>query len=487
MRAVRSTSALVAMAAAAFLAVGSVPAAAAPGSGQGADAMRGKAACTPTAPYTGCQLFNFTGSRQSFTVPEKAIELKAELKGASGGGSGAPIANQHGGAGGLTTATMPVKPGDTLSVTVGGGGKSGASTSLGGYMGGGHGGRGTRSGAGGGGLSALWKDSGTTNPLAIAGGGGGAPGGSGQAGAAGGDGGGTTGGAGTLPTNGGGGTQSAGGAAGDIGRACTTAPEVGAKFQGGKAGFGGDSDSGGGGGGGWYGGGGGGCAPNLGLGDAGGGGGSGYVNTALGVTGTTTEGGGAAAVRAQQDGKNGTVKLQWRLLEPPTITGPVTGDLEGEGEPGAVVTVKDKDGNTVCTATVEADGSWSCTPTELLPCGPNVFTATQEKGGVTSDAGTHTVEVGEPCLSPPVITDAGEKKPVTGKSKVEDPATVTVRDQDGNVVCTATVKADGTWSCKPKKPLPPCTELTATVTKDGVTSNPSKLYRTYCPPKYGKK
>ncbi|MER7170921.1 Ig-like domain-containing protein [Streptomyces mesophilus] len=356
-------------------------------------------------------------------------------------------------------------------------------------MGGGDGGRGSRSAGGGGGLSAIWQGAAGGTPLVVAGGGGGAPGGSSQADTAGRMGGGSTGESRvSAQLSGGSGRQTAPGPAGvGVGCTATTVATEGAQFKGGAGATGGAIDAGGGGGAGWYGGGGGGCAAGPIVGDGGGGGGSGYLNTALQVAGTTAQGGGGTAGTNMTNGGNGTVKIQWRLLEPPTITGPITGDLEGEGEPGAVVTVKDKDGNTVCTATVEPDGSWSCTPSKLMPCGPNEFTATQTKGGVTSDVGTYTVEVGQPCISPPVITDAGEKKPVTGKSKVTSPATVTVRDQDGNVVCTTTVKADGTWSCKPKKPLPPCTELTATVTKDGVTSKPSKMYRTYCPPKYGMK
>ncbi|MBC9719149.1 hypothetical protein H9Y04_42225 [Streptomyces sp. TRM66268-LWL] len=435
--------------------------------------------------------FAYTGANQTFTVPDRAIELKAELKGAGGGGSfELPPAggSQQAGAGGVTTATMPVQPGQQLTVVVGGGGKSGDNGRRGGFGGGGHGGNSGRAGGGGGGRSGIALG---TTQLAIAGGGGGAGGGTSQPGAAAGAGGGTTGAGATIPAVGGGGTESAGGAAG-AGSGCTALPLEGVRLQGGSGGSmnntTGTPDAGGGGGGGWFGGGGGACSSATSrFGDGGGGGGSGYLNSSRQVTGTTTQGGGGTAGTNTKDGGNGSVKLQWRLLEPPTITGPVTGDLEGEGEPGAVVTVKDKDGNTVCTATVNPDGSWSCTPSKLMPCGPNEFTATQTKGGVTSEVGSYTVDVGQPCVSPPVITEAEEKEPVTGVAKVKVPAQVTVRDQDGNVVCTATVKADGTWSCSPKKPLPPCTELTATITKDGVTSKPSKMYRTYCPPKYGKK
>ncbi|MDJ1141621.1 Ig-like domain-containing protein, partial [Marinicella marina] len=45
----------------------------------------------------------------------------------------------------------------------------------------------------------------------------------------------------------------------------------------------------------------------------------------------------------------------------PTIITPTNGDpVSGTGEPGAVVTVTTPSGAT-CTATVQLDGTWSCT------------------------------------------------------------------------------------------------------------------------------
>src|SRR5262249_36613755 len=47
-------------------------------------------------------------------------------------------------------------------------------------------------------------------------------------------------------------------------------------------------------------------------------------------------------------------------------------------------------GTTVlCTATVAADGTWSCTPTQALPAGPASLTATQaDQTGIASNAST---------------------------------------------------------------------------------------------------
>src|SRR5205823_13832347 len=106
------------------------------------------------------------------------------------------------GLGGEATATIPVTPGETLSVMVGGQGEPGVNGSgpgAGGFNGGGSGGAttggiGSNPGSGGGGASDIRRG---TDRLVVAGGGGGA-GNSGTAGEAlGGAGGGTTGGDGT--------------------------------------------------------------------------------------------------------------------------------------------------------------------------------------------------------------------------------------------------------------------------------------------------
>jgi hypothetical protein len=215
---------------------------------------------TPLAAQSGHTMtFNFTGAPQSFIVPAGIISLQVNVLGASGSGSPA----ENGGSGGRVQATLPVTPGETLTIVVGGKGVTGG---LGAFNGGGPGGG---LGHGGGGASDIRRGGtrliiagggggGTSNPFGNGGGGGGLVGGTGSGSCGG----------------GGGGTQSAGGAAGTGG----SGGGPGLPGTSGTGGQGGppvspNPNGGGGGGGGLFGGGGGGTCTTSGFGSIGGGGG----------------------------------------------------------------------------------------------------------------------------------------------------------------------------------------------------------------------
>ncbi|WP_370183080.1 glycine-rich protein [Rhodococcus wratislaviensis] len=201
--------------------------------------------------------FTFTGSAQSFTVPEGITSLAVTATGGRGGNSETVL----GGAAAVATGQLTVAAGDALYIQVGGNGGDGDGQA--GYNGGGAGGTGA---SGGGGASDVRTGTGElADRQIVAAGGGGAGdtyiGGAGNlaptgpAGQAGGGGGG-----------GGGATDVAGGLGGNGGTDPHGSP--------GEAGVGGaGAGTGGGGGGGWFGGGGG--AENYGGG--GGGGGSSYA------------------------------------------------------------------------------------------------------------------------------------------------------------------------------------------------------------------
>ena len=189
-----------------------------------------------------------------------------DLFGSQGGGSG----NGQPGLGGHATVTIPLTPGDSIQVNVGGQGQPLFGTGVGGFNGGGNAGP---SGSSGGGASDIRIGGTTLNQRVLVAGGGGGGGNSTATGGAtnGGGGGGLNGADGTtsctiVGPSGGGGTQTMGGSA-------TSPATMGSPGLGGNgANFGG-----GGGGGGSYGGGGGSLL-------AGGGGGSGH-----GPTGTSFE------------------------------------------------------------------------------------------------------------------------------------------------------------------------------------------------------
>jgi hypothetical protein len=217
--------------------------------------------------------FNYTGSEQTYTVPANTYFLRVSAIGASGGNSSHAGGVWLGGHGGTADATLPVTPGQTLHVYVGGAGRGGRNEP-GGFNGGGASAN-VFNGSSGGGASDIRTVAGDlASRLVVAGGGGGAGFGPGTvvATARGGDGGYPNGESAPDTSDGnsgggGGGTQSSGGAGGWA--RFGTAGQAGSFGQGGTAGqFAGAGA--GAGGGGYYGGGGGGE-------EGGGGGGSSYA------------------------------------------------------------------------------------------------------------------------------------------------------------------------------------------------------------------
>lgn len=236
--------------------------------------------------------FNYTGKSQTFKVPEGVTSLHVEVEGASGGSSAARDGSLYGypGLGGRVEATIPVTPGEVLTLTVGGAGKDATAQSAGkgGFNGGAIGGfyATEYAGGGGGGASDIRRGNvAYENRIVVAGGGGA----SGYFGA-GGNGGDLTGAEGYgADVNAGGGTQTNGGAGGSYTNMFHTGS---GSF--GQGGVGGKGKQGGGGGGGWYGGG----AGTFGD----GGGGSSYTISAA-----------ASVVHTQGAHKgNGRIKISWQ-------------------------------------------------------------------------------------------------------------------------------------------------------------------------------
>jgi hypothetical protein len=285
------------------------------------------------------QTFTFTGDKQQFQVPRGITQITVDASGASGPyGASGYYCTVIGGLGGLVKATIPVTPGETLAVFVGGEGTKGVAcgseygNGSGGFNGGGNGGPASygANGDGGGGASDVRQGGpALSDRIIVAGGGGGQGafdlGGSGAGGA----GGGLRGGAGgiggfpygcpwpQLGRGGGGGTQQRGGRGGKGapyygGYEAGHPGHRGSLGAGGQGGMGGQSlrgydrpgGGGGGGGGGYYGGGGGGGGGGgeTGCPGGGGGGGSSYVEP------------GATAIKDKKGGAspgNGQVVIAW--------------------------------------------------------------------------------------------------------------------------------------------------------------------------------
>ncbi len=248
------------------------------------------------------QTFSYTGSVQTFTVPQCVGTITIDARGGQGANAIDVLpGNSTGGMGGRVLGVLTVTPGQVLNIYVGGQGNTNGS---GGYNGGGTGGsasagsgcNGGSAGGGGGASDIRIGGIGLANRVLVAAGGGGAGrdycNGSCQpcgCGGSGGGGGGLSGVPGTAANNcnngyagsginfGGGGTPTLGGIAGP-GDGSGAAGSTGSLGIGGSAANGSLDVAGGGGGGGYYGGGGGGGATyGSGVGGGGGGGGSSFL------------------------------------------------------------------------------------------------------------------------------------------------------------------------------------------------------------------
>lgn len=217
------------------------------------------AAAEPVCEGNQCTItFGYTGTMQTWEVPQGAINLSFEIYGASGA---------RGGGGGGVTGNLVNLP-ETLYIFVGGAGSQGV-TAAGGYNGGGRAGGNRGNEGSGGGATDIRLGVQLEDRIVVAGGGGGGGGYSGASGAAGG---GLTANSGASGQGGGGGggTQTSGGGAGySNGGSAASAGSFGQGGQGGTS----WNAGGGGGGGGWYGGGGGGGDDDDCCADGGGGGG----------------------------------------------------------------------------------------------------------------------------------------------------------------------------------------------------------------------
>lgn len=236
-----------------------------------------------SAVTTQTQVLDYTGGQQYFTVPAGVTSLEVLMFGGRGGdGSPASGVSQPGGLSAYVNfSAMPVTPGESLRIVVGGHGESGNGSNggNGGFGGGGSGATtGQRSG-GGGGMSAIFR--GVADAVAVAAGGGGAGANvSNLVGGSGGRGGTPNGFAGSIPVNGNSGAGGGGhtnpdgsgnGGAGGVSPASSSYNgSSGSLLVGGSGG----SIGGGGGGGGYFGGGGGSGSPGGPA--SGGGGGSSY-------------------------------------------------------------------------------------------------------------------------------------------------------------------------------------------------------------------
>ena len=173
----------------------------------------------------------------------------------------------------------------------------------------------------------------------------------------------------------------------------------------------------------------------------------------------------------------------------PPITSPVPGaqvdnpkpPITGTGTPSDTIKIYDNNGTTpICTTTVTAAGTWTCTPTTALADGLHSLTATQTSlGGTTGPASNpvvFTVDTAAPAApaitSPTSGADTNNTKP-TFTGTAEPGSTVAVKD-GATTICTTTADAFGNWTCTPTAPLSQGDHtITATATDPAGNTSPA--------------
>jgi hypothetical protein len=168
---------------------------------------------------------------------------------------------------------------------------------------------------------------------------------------------------------------------------------------------------------------------------------------------------------ADHNGKPDYLETDVTSPAAPVIIGPPSGSttsdstptVSGTGEPGATVTVKEGS-TTVCTATVDSAGNWSCDSTTTYTNGSTVvFSATQvDPAGNISPARTTTVSIDTVALAPAITgpvpnSVTNDNTPnITGTG--EPGAAVSVTN-GSTPICTATASNTGAWACAPTTPI----------------------------------
>jgi uncharacterized repeat protein (TIGR01451 family) len=185
------------------------------------------------------------------------------------------------------------------------------------------------------------------------------------------------------------------------------------------------------------------------------------------------------------------ITVQTMAPATPTLSAPAAGAVTndptptftGTGTPGSTATVS-VDGAVVCSATVDAMGAFSCTPTTALSDGPRVATVVGSNAAGTSPVSPprpFTVDT-TPPLTPAVVGPAHASRTSDTTPTVsgtgEPGSTITVRI-DGMDVGTAVVRPDGTWSFDVPTALSLGQHSVSAVARDaaGNTSLPSNTNR----------
>ncbi|WP_344029113.1 Ig-like domain-containing protein [Leucobacter iarius] len=161
------------------------------------------------------------------------------------------------------------------------------------------------------------------------------------------------------------------------------------------------------------------------------------------------------------DGQKSTAEgsFEINLIDELLVAGPTPGavvdtatpTVSGTAEPGATVTVKDKNGTTLGTATADENGNWS-TGIGTLPDGNHQIVVTDTHGGsktvdfvVDAEADFAELVVTSPAPENGATPTVDSKTP-TVSGTGEPGAEITITDQDGTELGKTVVDENGDWA-----------------------------------------
>ncbi|WP_350028717.1 Ig-like domain-containing protein [Pediococcus pentosaceus] len=157
------------------------------------------------------------------------------------------------------------------------------------------------------------------------------------------------------------------------------------------------------------------------------------------------------AVQTDQDGNESDqahVTVKAREVASPTIKTPTEGDrtISGKGTAGDTVTVYFDDGTKIGSAVVDADGNWTVNVSshEQLNANDHIYAVQTDQDGNTSDKTNSTVLPRPEVATPEITTPTAGDRTISSKGTAGD--TITVHFDDGSVIGSAVVGADGTWT-----------------------------------------
>ncbi|WP_241608987.1 Ig-like domain-containing protein, partial [Rosenbergiella epipactidis] len=113
--------------------------------------------------------------------------------------------------------------------------------------------------------------------------------------------------------------------------------------------------------------------------------------------------------------------------------------VTGKGEAGSTVAIKDADGNTLASATVGSDGTFSVTLPAAQTNGQTLSVSATDAAGNVSPAATITAPDTTAPAAPTGVAVSDDGATVTGKA--EAGSIVTIKDADGITIGSVTVAA----------------------------------------------